>query len=74
MEVIPLQDLINLVQQVHGATRVATTNTDLYVREFLGIEKALRRFRSAIVNNLEKTARTITNWHGDGGNNTPRSQ
>ena len=43
MEDIPLLDLANLAEQVHIATREAATNTDLDMREFLGIDKALRR-------------------------------
>ena len=39
MEEIPLQDLGDLTNQVHVATREATTNTDLDMREFLGINK-----------------------------------
>ena len=54
MEVTILQDLSNFVEQVHLATKEAVTNTDLDMREFLGIDKALRRFKSAVVNNLAK--------------------
>ena len=51
---IPLQDLGNLAEQVHVATREAATNTNLDMREFLGIDKALRSFKGEIVNNLAK--------------------
>ena len=43
MQDIPLQDLSTLAEQVHIATREVATNTDLDMREFLGIDKALRR-------------------------------
>ena len=54
MEDIPLQDLGNLAEQVHIATREAATNTDLDMREFLGIDKALRRVQGKIINNTSK--------------------
>ena len=54
MESIPLQDLSTLPEQVHVATREATTNTDLDMREFLGIDKALRRVQGEIINNTAK--------------------
>ena len=41
MEDIPLQDLSTLAEQVHVVTREAATNTDLDMREFLRIDKAL---------------------------------
>ena len=52
MENIPLQDLGNLAEQVHVATREAATNTDM--REFLGINKALRRVQGEVINNTSK--------------------
>ena len=54
MEDIPLLDLGNLAEQVHIATREASTNTDLDMREFLGIDKALRRVQGEIINNTSK--------------------
>ena len=54
MEDIPLQDLSTLAEQVHVATREAATNTDLDMREFLGIDKALRRVQGEIINNTAK--------------------
>ena len=54
MENIPLQDLGNLAEQVHVATREAATNTDLDMREFLGIDKALRRVQGELINNTSK--------------------
>ena len=54
MEDIPLQDLSTLAEQVHIATREAATNTDLDMREFLRIDKALRRVQGEIINNTAK--------------------
>ena len=54
MEDIPLHDLPTLAEQVHLATREAATNTDLDIREFFGIDKALRRVQGEIVLNTAK--------------------
>ena len=54
MEDIPLQDLLTLAEQVHVATREAATNTNLDMREFLGIDKDLRRVQGEIFNNAAK--------------------
>ena len=54
MENIPLQDLSTLTEQVHVATREAATNTDLDMREFLGIDKALGRVQREIIHNTAK--------------------
>ena len=54
MESIPLQDLSTFAEQVHVATREAATNTDLDMREFLGIDKALRGVQGEIINNTAK--------------------
>ena len=59
MEEIPLQDLSNLVEQVHVATREAATNTDLDMREFLGIDKALRRFKGKLSTILQSSLNLI---------------
>ena len=42
MESIPLKDLSSLVENIHFKTREASQNTDLDMREFLGIDKALQ--------------------------------
>ena len=60
MENIPLQDLSTLAEQVHVATREAATNTDLDMREFLGIDKALRRVQGEIMNNLQSSLNLIS--------------
>ena len=40
MESIPLEELSSLVEDIHVKTREASQNTDLDMREFLGIDKA----------------------------------
>ena len=40
MESIPLEDLSSLAEDIHVKTRKALQNTDLDIREFLGIDKA----------------------------------
>ena len=42
MESIPLEELSSLVEDIHVKTREASQNTDLDMREFLGIDKALQ--------------------------------
>ena len=42
MENIPLKDLSSLVEGIHIKTREASQNTDLYMREFWGIDRALQ--------------------------------
>ena len=43
IESIPMKDLSTFAEQVHVAMREAVTNTDLNMKEFLGINKAFRR-------------------------------
>ena len=42
MESIPLDELSSLVEDIHVKIREASQNTDLDMREFLGIDKALK--------------------------------
>ena len=42
IETIPLSDLSSLVQDIRIKTRETSQNTDLDMREFLGIDKALQ--------------------------------
>ena len=42
MKSIPLKDLSSLIENIHFKTRDASQNTDLDMREFLGIDKALQ--------------------------------
>ena len=41
MESIPPEELSSLAEEIHVKTREASQNTDLDIREFLGIDKAL---------------------------------
>ena len=45
MESIPLMEILSLVKNIHDKTREASQNTDLDMREFLGIEKAYKAYR-----------------------------
>ena len=54
MESIPLKDLSSLVEDVHVKTREASQNTDLDMREFLGIDKALEIIQGELLNNTSK--------------------
>ena len=54
IENIPLQDLSTLANDVHVLTKEASQNTDLDMREFLGIDAALQRIKGEIVNNTSK--------------------
>ena len=46
MESIPLEELSSLVEDIHVKTREASQNTDLDMREFLGIDKVLQNMNS----------------------------
>ena len=54
MESIPLKDLSSLIDDIHVQTREASQNTDLDMREFLGIDKALQRIHGELLNNTSK--------------------
>ena len=54
MESIPLEDLSSLVEGIHIKTREASQNTDLDMREFLGINKALQSIQGELINNPSK--------------------
>ena len=58
MESIPLKDLLSLAEDVHFKTREAIQNTDLDMREFLGIYKALQSIQGELVNNTSKLTET----------------
>ena len=51
MEIIPLMEVLSFVEDIHFKTRVASQNTDLDMREFLGIDKALRSIQGELLNN-----------------------
>ena len=54
MESIPLEELSSLVKDIHVKTRKALQNTDLDMREFLGIDKALQSIHGELLNNTSK--------------------
>ena len=54
MESIPLEELSSLVEDIHVKTREASQNTNLDMREFLRINKALQRIQGELLNNTSK--------------------
>ena len=54
MESTPLKDLSSLVENIHIKTREALQNTDLNMRQLLGIDKALQSIQGELVNNTSK--------------------
>ena len=54
MKSIPLKELSSLVEDIHVKTREASQNTDLDMREFLGIDKALQSIQGELWNNMSK--------------------
>ena len=54
MERIPLEELSYLVENIDAKTREISQNTDLDMREFLGIDKALQSIQGELLNNISK--------------------
>ena len=54
IESIPLGELSSLVENIHVKTRETSQNTDLDMREFLGIDKALQSIEGELLNNTSK--------------------
>ena len=54
MESIPFDELSSLVEDIHVKTREASQNTDLDMREFLGIDKTLENIQGKFLNNTSK--------------------
>ena len=54
MENIPLMKLSSLVENIHVKTREASQNTDLDMREFLGIDKTLQSIQGELLNSTSK--------------------
>ena len=48
MESIPPLELSSLVEDIHVKTREASQNTDLDMREFLGIDKVLQSIQDEL--------------------------
>ena len=58
MESIPLENLSSLALDIHIKTREALQNTDLVMREFVGIDKALQSIQGELLNNTSKLTET----------------
>ena len=54
MESITLKDHSSLVEDIHVKTKEASQNTDLDMREFLAIDKALQSIQGELLNNTAK--------------------
>ena len=54
METIPPAELFRLVEDIHSKTREALKNSDIDMREFLGIDKALQIIQGEVLNNTWK--------------------
>ena len=54
MESILLTEFSSLAEDIHVKTREAPQNTDLDMREVLGIDKALQTIQGKLVNNTSK--------------------
>ena len=54
MENIPLKDLSSLAEDIHIKIREASQNTNLDMREFLGINKAVQSIQAELLNNTSK--------------------
>ena len=54
MESVPLMELSSLAEDIDVKTREASQNTDLDMREFLGIDKALQSIQGELLNNTSK--------------------
>ena len=55
MESIPLMELSSLVEDIHVKKWEASQNTDLDMRESLGIDKVLRSIQGELLNNTSKS-------------------
>ena len=54
MKSIPLEELSSLVEDIHAKTREASQNTDLDMREFLGIQWTLLSIQRELLNTSSK--------------------
>ena len=54
MESAPHMELLSLVEYIHVKTREASQNPDLNMREFVGIDKALKSIQVKLLNNTCK--------------------
>ena len=54
LESIPPIERLSLVEDIHVKTREASQNTDLDMRKFMGIDKALQSIQGELLNNTSK--------------------
>ena len=54
MESIPLEELSSFAEGIHAKTREVSQKTDLDMREFLGIDKALQSIHGELLNDTSK--------------------
>ena len=54
MESIPLKELSSLAEDIYTKMREASQQTELDMREFLGISKALQSIKGELLNNMSK--------------------
>ena len=54
MESIPLKELSSLPEDILVKTREVSQNTDIDMREFVGIDKALQSIQGEVLNNTSK--------------------
>ena len=54
MENIPLEELSSLAKDIHVKTWEASQNTDIDMREYLAIDKALQSIQGELSNNTSK--------------------
>ena len=54
MESVPLEELLSLFEDINVKTRDALQNTDLAMRGFLGINKALQNIMGEFLNSMSK--------------------
>ena len=65
LESIPLKELPSLVDDIHTKTREAPQNTDLDLREFLGIDRGLQSIHGELLNNTSKLTEIDKRIQGD---------
>ena len=54
MESIPVEELSSLAEKIHVKTQKASQNSNLDMREFLGIVKTLQSIQGELLNNTSK--------------------
>ena len=59
METVLILELSSLADDIHVKSREALQNTDLDMREFLGINKALQSMEGELVNSTSKLKEII---------------